>query len=343
MIISFILFNLQRDTVILFYFQRDTEMVVIITWNLIGTHNKRGGDLQWPAFRRCKSLLRPINFFQLEGLESVDVTLCPNFVNFVEEIGQNGQSTPCTQENEISSSMELLTLPPPESNSSLRYLSLSCSSSVSLPLCIEGFVGLCELYLVDCKQLEEILHLPPNIKERDAKRYGLLERFHHVLIESSFGTPDLKRLRKIDLLECNKVHVNVGNHAPDPDPLLVQERFREKKSSMIIYPGNRIPKWFMYCKETTSYSNSIQIEIDHNASMCFGHQIVALVLCFVLGPLPASPCTNITINDQFIEWASPSLDAHHVYLKYIAENSIDEMLSRSYREGNNMRFTFGTW
>ncbi|KAF5451951.1 hypothetical protein F2P56_027001 [Juglans regia] len=143
------------------------------------------------------------------------------------------------------------------------------------------------------------------------------------------------------------MHVNVGNRAPDP--LWVQEHFQMKDSSKIIYPGSRIPEWFKYCKETTSYTNSIEIDIDHNASMCFGHQIVALVLCFVVGPLLLGYETiTISINSQSMVWDQycdllwPSMDPHRVFLKYIAGNSIDEMMSRSYREGYNMRFTFAS-
>ncbi|XP_040996789.1 disease resistance protein Roq1-like [Juglans microcarpa x Juglans regia] len=378
-----------------------------------------------------KSLVRfPINIFELERLQEVDVFDCPNLVNFGNEVGHNGQSMLCTHENEISASMESLPLPLPKSNnlsriynfpSSLRKLSLygcgivslppwiegfvglshiylgdckqleeilyippnieevvagGCSSLknffpesnnlsrtynfsssllelflfgsgiISLPPCIQGFVGLTRLSLRYCKQLEEILHLPLNIEEVDATGCGLLERFHNVSTESSFGIPELKRLTRIDLSECNKVEVDVGNRAPDP--LWVQKRFRWKDSSRIIYPGSRIPEWFKYCKETTSYSNSIEIEIDHNASMCFRHQIVALVLCFVVGPLLLGFETiTISINGQSMMWDPycdflwPSMDPHRVCLKYIAGNSVDEMLSRSYREGNNMRFTFG--
>ncbi|XP_042960914.1 uncharacterized protein LOC122295759 [Carya illinoinensis] len=122
------------------------------------------------------------------------------------------------------------------------------------------------------------------------------------------------------------------------------ECFWEKDSSRIIYPGSRILEWFKYCKETTSYSNSIEIEIDHNASMC-GHQIVALVLCSVVGPLDKMENIPIPINSQWTrDYISlhPSMDPHHVWLQYIAGNSIDEMLSKSYRKGNNMRFTFGS-
>ncbi|KAF5451955.1 hypothetical protein F2P56_027005 [Juglans regia] len=442
----------------------------------------------------CKSLVRlPIEIFQLEHLTNVEVINCPNFVNLDKEVGHNGQSMPCTHENEISSSMELFPLAPPESNFSLRTLNLSGSGIVSLPPCIEGFVGLSELNLTLCKQLKEILHLPPNIEEIDAsgcsslknflpesnnlsgtyifssnlrtlnlsgsgiiylppciERFvglshlylkdckqleeilylppnieevyahgcsslknflpesnnlswtynfstnlktlnlsgsgiiglppciegfvglqylyledckeleeilhlppniewvyasgcGLLERFPHVSTKFSFGTPDLKWLRWIDLSECNKVEVDVGNHAPDP--LLVQERFQQKDSSKIIYPGSRIPEWFTYCKENTSYTNSIEIEIDRNAFMC-GHQIMALVYCFVVGPLPLE-FETITLSidgqrmDPYHNMLRSSMDPHRVCLKYIAGNSIDDLLSRSYRKGNNMRFTFG--
>ncbi|KAG6676236.1 hypothetical protein I3842_15G141800 [Carya illinoinensis] len=303
----------------------------------------------------CISLVHfPVNIFQLEHLQDVSITHCPNFVNFGKEVGHNGQFVPCTQENEISPSMELLPSRPPDSNdlfriynfsSSLRTLNLYGSGIVSLPPCIEGFVGLSKLDLRYCKQLEEILYLPPNIESVDAIGCVLLERFPRVSTKSSFGTPDLKRLTRINLSECSKVEVDVGNHAPDP--LLVQERFREKDSSTIIYPGSRIPEWFKYCKETTSLSKSIEVEIDHNESMCFGHQIVALVLCFVVGPLPARAFYSFTVsrNGQQIGndgmWFWDSMDPHRVCLQYIAGNSIDEILPTSYREGNNnMRFTF---
>ncbi|KAG2668047.1 hypothetical protein I3760_15G142100 [Carya illinoinensis] len=299
--------------------------------------------------RGCKSLVRlPINIFQLESLWAVNIINCPNLVNFGKEVGQNGQSMPCTQEKEISSSMELLPLPPPESSnnlfrtinfsSSLRYLTLDGSGIVSLPPCIEGFVGLRILGLRHCEQLEEILQLPPNIEELDAFGCVLLERFPHVSMESSLGTPDLNRLSRIDLSECNKVHVNVGNDVPNP--LLVQKRFREKDSSMIIYPESRIPEWFKYCKVTsTSYTNYIEIDIlEHD------DQIVALVLSFVVGPLPERTSITIKYGQQIIrndKWLRPSMDPHdRACLQYIAEDSIDEMLSRSYEEGNNMRFTF---
>ncbi|XP_042961445.1 disease resistance protein RPV1-like isoform X1 [Carya illinoinensis] len=148
----------------------------------------------------CKSLVRlPLSIFQLERLDIVDVIYCQRFVNFEKEVGHNGQSMPCTQENEISSSMEFLTLSPPKSNFNLRELVLSGSGIVSLPPCIEGFVGLSHLYLEDCMQLEEILHLPPNIEEVKANGCSSLKKFlsksNNLLRDYNFSSS----LRKLNL------------------------------------------------------------------------------------------------------------------------------------------------
>ncbi|KAG6676248.1 hypothetical protein I3842_15G142800 [Carya illinoinensis] len=105
----------------------------------------------------CISLVHfPVNIFQLEHLRDVSIINCPNFANFGKE--------------------SFL----PESNNSLshlRILNLSGSGIVSLPPCIEGFVGLSKLDLRDCKQLEEILRLPLNIEEVDARGCSSLKRF----------------------------------------------------------------------------------------------------------------------------------------------------------------------
>ncbi|KAG2668027.1 hypothetical protein I3760_15G141400 [Carya illinoinensis] len=300
--------------------------------------------------RGCKSLVRlPINIFQLKSLLAINIISCANLVNFGKEVGQNGQAMPCTHENEISSSIKLFPLLLPESNlsrifnfsSSLSYLSLSKSGIVRLPPCIEELVGLHDLDLEDCMQLEEILHLPPNIEDVNARRCVLLERFSHLSTKSSFGTPGLKRLSRVDLSECNKVHVDVGNHAPDP--LLVQERFWEKDSSMIIYPGSRIPNWFNYVERTSSYGNSGEIFLDEKDQ---SYQIVALVLAFVVGPLPERTSITVKYGQQIIRndmRLYPSMDPHdRACLQYIAGNFIDQMLSGRYSKGNKMRFTFGS-
>jgi Leucine-rich repeat (LRR) protein len=49
--------------------------------------------------------------------------------------------------------------------STLYNLNLSGSGIVTLPRCIESFVGLKFLNLNECKQLREILGLPPNVEK----------------------------------------------------------------------------------------------------------------------------------------------------------------------------------
>jgi hypothetical protein len=61
--------------------------------------------------------------------------------------------------------------------SSLRFLDLLGSAIVSLPTWFNTFVGLKDLYLNGCNQLEEIPELPPNIKEVAADGCTSLERF----------------------------------------------------------------------------------------------------------------------------------------------------------------------
>jgi hypothetical protein len=152
-----------------------------------------------------------------------------------------------TKEYEIPSSTELFTLPPPASLgifydgcssigfpalgslvlenctqlsksdfivtlncfSTLFKLDLSRSDVVSVPACIKRFVSLCFLTLVDCKQLQEILDLPPNIEHISAKGCISLESFPEVSKEYQFHTSELRALYWLDLSECYKMHVDI--------------------------------------------------------------------------------------------------------------------------------------
>jgi hypothetical protein len=95
--------------------------------------------------------------------------------------------------------------------STLDRLNLSRSDVVSVPACIKRFVSLRKLELEDCKQLQEILDLPPNLKEIFAKGCISLESFPQVSEEYQFNTGELPALYWIDLSECYKMHVNIRN------------------------------------------------------------------------------------------------------------------------------------
>jgi Leucine-rich repeat (LRR) protein len=87
--------------------------------------------------------------------------------------------------------------------SSLRSLDLSGSAIVSLPSWLNEFVGLEELYLKDCKKLEEIPELPSNIKYVDARGCTSLERFQFNTVN------DLRMLEWIDFSGCPGLDENM--------------------------------------------------------------------------------------------------------------------------------------
>jgi hypothetical protein len=65
--------------------------------------------------------------------------------------------------------------------------------------------------LVDCKQLQEILELPPNIEEIYASGCVSLESFPEVSKEYQFNTSELQRCIGLTCPECYKMLVNIRN------------------------------------------------------------------------------------------------------------------------------------
>ncbi|KAG2668400.1 hypothetical protein I3760_15G158800 [Carya illinoinensis] len=212
---------------------------------------------------------------------------CPNIVNFGMEAVHNGQSSPyivSARENEASSSTELFPIPPPtnsaisllQDSSSLRFpslyqldlansgltksnffgpfhcfpnvehLDLSHSDIISIPASIKStFVRLRNLILNDCKKLQEIIEFPTNLEVVDVGGCISLESLPE--ISEVFPFP---RLYSIDLSKCYKV--NMGNCMPNPS----------WNRANMIFPGNKIPDWFRYCKEsTTSKSHCCELDI----------------------------------------------------------------------------------
>jgi hypothetical protein len=156
----------------------------------------------------CTNLINlPNSINQLQHLEHLSLYGCSKVVKFLQKVEDNRQSMPSivsTEESEISLGSELLQLQPPTDTSDfndgssisfpklrtlnlsncalsesnflstfysffgLKSLYLSRSDIVTLPQCINRFVGLEFLYLNECKQLQKILGLPPNVKLMDA-------------------------------------------------------------------------------------------------------------------------------------------------------------------------------
>ncbi|XP_035547068.1 disease resistance protein RPV1-like isoform X3 [Juglans regia] len=323
--------------------------------------------LQDVYIKGCKNLIHlPTNILELQHLRNLCVE---NFSELVklpkkEKEKEKRCSTPCvmsTEECEISSNEELLSrLPPPlpaleylnlcdcvlsksdfftafNFSSTLETLELSRSDIVILPASIKRFVGLRCLMLLDCKQLEQILELPPNIEEVFASGCISLETFPEVSKKFEFNTSTLPSLHWIDLSACNKMLVNIRNHVTNPS--LVEGQLEEALLGGIIFPGNRIPDWFSHRKEV---SNSESCEIQINGPL-YLDQIKGIALCAVIGPIigitqPDTPPADISAKiigngvERFLrERTIPSMD--HVWLEY-------SMLESFNQKENSLRVEF---
>ncbi|XP_059455234.1 disease resistance protein RPV1-like [Corylus avellana] len=170
----------------------------------------------------CTNLMNlPNSIYQLQHLQQLDLQGCSKVVKFP----NNRQSIPSiasTKEFEISSAVESvqpflvsndgcssISFPKlqwldlgncalSESNffttfdccSMLNHLDLSGSDIVTIPRCIESFVGLTFLYLNECKQLREIIGLPPNVEVVKARECMSLEIFLEGRRSQLFNTWD---------------------------------------------------------------------------------------------------------------------------------------------------------
>ncbi|KAG6627332.1 hypothetical protein CIPAW_15G120400 [Carya illinoinensis] len=197
---------------------------------------------------KCKNLKRlPINIIlQLQHLRRVGIFV--GCTNLVKKMGST------TMEDEISSNEEQLQELAPPTNSSngssalqvlnhqncfqsesnffpissfftmfnssdtLTNLNLRGSEFVSLPTSIKGFVALKRLNLEDCKKLEEILELPPNIELVNVSGCKSLEKFSEVSRIMEFNGSHIKSLDRIDLSGCDKMHEKIWNYKV-PNPL----------------------------------------------------------------------------------------------------------------------------
>ncbi|XP_040995566.1 disease resistance protein RPV1-like isoform X2 [Juglans microcarpa x Juglans regia] len=319
----------------------------------------------------CKSLLNlPSSILQLQNLRSLSFK--DRFLLKVRNKRQSIPSFVSTEGSEILSGVKLLSLQTPKNSSvsnddcsstvfpALQFFNLgkcvlsesnlfklfNCSSTlqdldfsrtdiVSLPPSIKRFIGLNRLILQDCKQLQEIVELPPNIKEVDASGCMSLEIFPEASKKFQFNACNLKALEWIDLCGCHKMLVNIGNHVADP--LLGKGQFKDLLGGIIL-PGNRIPDWFSHRKETSNI-NSCEMDIN---GLLYMDEVVGIVLCAIIGPNiligRERPLHSIgvKINDNEVqERVVDLMGSDHVWLEYVVLESFkpkeDNMQVKFYR------------
>ncbi|XP_059455283.1 disease resistance protein RPV1-like [Corylus avellana] len=123
--------------------------------NLVEVHHSVGSlnKLKNLTIFSCSNLRSFPKSFKSRSLEKID------FINF--SMLKSFPKMECLEDIYCCDSLRALDW---GSTSTLYYLNLSWCGIVTLSRCIESFVGLKVLKMVNCKQLQEILGLPPNVE-----------------------------------------------------------------------------------------------------------------------------------------------------------------------------------
>ncbi|KAG7941996.1 hypothetical protein I3843_16G076800 [Carya illinoinensis] len=178
--------------------------------------------------------------------------------------------------------------------STLKTLDLLGSNFIILPEQIKRFVGLCTLLLRNCKELEAILELPPNIEEVDVSGCMSLESFPEVSNKFEFNRSSFRELCLINLSGCHKMLVN---------PLLFEENVEDQDANYeLLFPRNKIPDWNYHCK--LKIPNSY---VSHgvNVDLLYSDDIKGIIACAVVRPDP--------FQGKFMDGVSISIYYNGVY------------------------------
>ncbi|XP_059429094.1 disease resistance protein RPV1-like [Corylus avellana] len=251
------------------------------------------------SFFECTNLIHlPSSIPQLQHLDYLFVQGCPKLSTNVRDEGQSMLPIVSTEERR-----ELFLSPPPANSSisdvgcssvgfpaltrlildkicfsetlfpsTLEVLDISWTEIVSLPAWIKRFVRLRKLHLVGCKQLQEILELPTNIKEISLGGCVSLESFPQISKENQFNTCQLPALKYIELTECAKMAEKIGN----------QVHYKDSFAGGIVFPGNRISDSLRHRRDCSYGSQSCIIDIKGLLPL---DEIQGIVFCALLQPI----------------------------------------------------------
>ncbi|XP_039164979.1 TMV resistance protein N isoform X2 [Eucalyptus grandis] len=198
--------------------------------------------------------------------------------------------------------------------SSLTILDLSENKFVSLPTCISQFTKLQQLFLMHCKQLQEILALPPNITSLHAKGCELLETCADLSNVLPYNSDESPWLRRIDFSSCHKL---IQNQCSSNCKMLSIEGLLGETRVDVFHPGSKIPTWFVH--------QSIKGLIKFHVSSDLYCDIAGLAFCAIIGSTNRKEA-NISCEMQlFVNKEETygcvdcfsSLELDHVWVLYV--------------------------
>ncbi|KAF7849002.1 hypothetical protein BT93_L1343 [Corymbia citriodora subsp. variegata] len=141
-------------------------------------------SVKYMQLKNCKSLARlPSSIYKLQNLGSLDLEGCSNFVHFTKNMEDSTDPNGCLGFPNLNrlelkgcNLLELEFLEDSSNFPKLRHLSLSGNKFTHMPTSLHKYDNLKNLYLDNCKQLQEIPQLPSNISDINANNCRSLQK-----------------------------------------------------------------------------------------------------------------------------------------------------------------------
>ncbi|KAL3725619.1 hypothetical protein ACJRO7_030621 [Eucalyptus globulus] len=261
----------------------------------------------------CKRLTAlPSSVYKLQNLEHLILRGCSNFVvfpkNSEDPTDPNGNPRFRNLYRLELNGCNLSKIEFLENSSSfpkLAHLDLSDNKFTHLPTSINKYDDLEHLIMFNCKQLQKIPQLPPNMHMLWAKGCRSLQEF-----------PDLSglssKLLSVDLSSCRELFRKGANTA---DVLLPKEHPKLGYYDILL-SGREMPEWFIHCKD-----GSISFMVPRDSHDKF----VGLALCLVLGPKEVGCGIDILVNGRGVfdlRRQFHFLKSDHVWITYLPTSGL---------------------
>ncbi|KAL3747241.1 hypothetical protein ACJRO7_016081, partial [Eucalyptus globulus] len=285
----------------------------------------------------------PCSIYTLQHLERIFVDGCSQLTKFLECVCGSSDCTnvslPLALPSVINLNVQRCSLPELSflknlhCMSSLTILDLSENKFVSLPTCISQFTKLQQLCLMHCKQLQEILALPPNITSLHAKGCESLETCADLLDVLRYNPDESPWLRRIDFSSCHKL---IQDRCSSDCTMLSIEGLLGETRIEIFHPGNKIPRWFKHQSMTRLIRFPVLSESYQD--------IAGLAFCAIVGSpnrkeVDISCEIKLFVNNQetygCVDCFSSLLESDHIWLLYVPRRmmwGLDEKLLNLYSQ-----------
>ncbi|ESR54981.1 hypothetical protein CICLE_v10023905mg, partial [Citrus x clementina] len=226
--------------------------------------------LQLLNLNNCNNLVRlPSGINGLKYLQTLNLSGCSKLENVPETLGQIESLCSLSKLDLSYCDLREGTIPSDIGNLySLKKLYLSGNNFVSLPASINRLFKLEILVLEDCKRLQSLPQLPPNVKKVKVNGCASLVTLLGALkLRKSYCT----------LINCIGSLKLLGNNGLEFSMLreYLKEVSDQRNFFFIVVPGSEIPKWFMYQNEGSS------ITVRRPSYLYNKNRVVGYAICSV--------------------------------------------------------------